>query len=117
MPPEAQKGIISASWDMWSLGILITRLFSKNHPFPANNESQFFHKVECDPPILPDNINILYATIIQGCLIKSRRERWTALQVLEYFNVTKENGRSEAAIATFLSKIHENIEYLKQHDD
>jgi serine/threonine protein kinase len=60
MPPEARDGIISFDWDIWSLGILIARLFSKNHPFSANNEVQFFHKVQYEPPILPENLNILY---------------------------------------------------------
>ncbi|BFM38434.1 protein kinase [Synechocystis sp. LKSZ1] len=117
MPPEAVDGIISPAWDMWSLGILITRLFTKEHPFPADNDMQRFYKIQHNAPILPTNINILYQAIIQGCLIKSRVERWTALQVSEYFEVTKENNRSEAAIEVFRQKIHEKIEYLKQHDD
>jgi serine/threonine protein kinase len=117
MPPEASDGIISSAWDMWSLGILIARLFSKNHPFLANNEVQFFHKVQYEPPILPENLNILYQTIIQGCLIKSRTDRWKILQVLEYFQIAKENARNEATIEDFRQKIHEEIEDLKQYDD
>ena len=117
MPPEAMDGIISPMWDMWSLGILIARLFSKKHPFSANNESQFLRKVEDEPPILPENLNILYQTIIQGCLIKSRTDRWDASKVLEYFEVAKENGRNEAAIDAFRQKIYEKIEDLKQHDN
>lgn len=117
MPPEASDGIISSAWDIWSLGILIARLFSKNHPFSANNYSQFFHKVQYEPPILPENLNVLYQTIIQGCLIKSRTDRWKILQVLEYFEIAKENSRDEAVIEAFRQKIHAEIEDLKQYDD
>lgn len=117
MPPEAMDGIISSAWDIWSFGILIVRLFSENHPFSANNHAQFFHKVKCDSPILPNNLTVRYQSIIQACLIKSRTERWKVSQVLEYFELTQENGRDEAAIEAFLQNIYEKIEDLKQHDD
>lgn len=82
MPPEAFKGDISAAWDMWSLGIMLIEMTTNQFPYKFNNDlNQLMARVmNCDLqiPSLPRE----FKPIIEGCLQKDRRQRWTAQQVL-----------------------------------
>jgi serine/threonine protein kinase len=82
MPPEAFKGDISSAWDMWSLGIMLIKMTTNQFPYKFNNDiNQLMARVmNCDLqiPSLPRE----FKPIIEGCLQKDRRKRWTAQQVL-----------------------------------
>jgi serine/threonine protein kinase len=82
MPPEAFKGDISSAWDLWSLGIMLIEMTTNQLPYNFNNDiHQLMAKVmNCDLqiPSLPKE----FKPIIEGCLQKDRKQRWTAQQVL-----------------------------------
>jgi serine/threonine protein kinase len=82
MPPEAFKGDISPAWDLWSLGIMLIEMTTNQLPYKFNNDlNQLMARVmNCDLqiPSLPRE----FKGIIEGCLQKDRRQRWTAQKVL-----------------------------------
>ena len=82
MPPEAFRGDISSAWDLWSLGIMLIEMTTNQLPYKFNNDiNQLMAKVmncELQIPSLPKE----FKPIIEGCLQKDRRQRWTAQQVL-----------------------------------
>jgi formylglycine-generating enzyme required for sulfatase activity len=82
MPPEAFRGDISSAWDLWSLGIMLIQMTTNQLPYKFNNDNnQLMVKVincELQIPSLPKE----FKQIIEGCLQKDRRQRWTAQQVL-----------------------------------
>jgi formylglycine-generating enzyme required for sulfatase activity len=82
MPPEAFKGDISPAWDLWSLGIMLIEMTTNQLPYKFNNDiHQLMAKVmncELQIPSLPKE----FKPIIEGCLQKDRKQRWTAQQVL-----------------------------------
>ena len=82
MPPEAFRGDISSAWDLWSLGIMLIEMTTNQLPYKFNNDiNQLMAKVmncELQIPSLPKE----FKQIIEGCLQKDRKQRWTAQQVL-----------------------------------
>ncbi|MCZ8118819.1 MAG: SUMF1/EgtB/PvdO family nonheme iron enzyme [Microcystis sp. LE18-22.4A] len=82
MPPEAFRGDISSAWDLWSLGIMLIEMTTNQLPYKFNNDiHQLMAKVmncELQIPSLPKE----FKPIIEGCLQKDRKQRWTAQQVL-----------------------------------
>jgi formylglycine-generating enzyme required for sulfatase activity len=82
MPPEAFRGDISSAWDLWSLGIMLIQMTTNQLPYKFNNDiNQLMAKVmncELQIPSLPKE----FKPIIEGCLQKDRKQRWTAQQVL-----------------------------------
>ena len=82
MPPEAFMGDISSAWDLWSLGIMLIEMTTNQLPYKFNNDiHQLMAKVmncELQIPSLPKE----FKPIIEGCLQKDRKQRWTAQQVL-----------------------------------
>ncbi len=82
LPPEAFRGDISSAWDLWSLGIMLIEMTTNQLPYKFNNDiNQLMAKVmncELQIPSLPKE----FKQIIEGCLQKDRKQRWTAQQVL-----------------------------------
>ena len=89
MPPEAFRGDISSAWDLWSLGIMLIEMTTNQLPYKFNNDNnQLMVKVincELQIPSLPKE----FKPIIEGCLQKDRRQRWTAQQVLNALQAVK----------------------------
>ncbi|GBF53098.1 serine/threonine kinase [Microcystis sp. 0824] len=89
MPPEAFRGDISSAWDLWSLGIMLIQMTTNQFPYKFNNDNnQLMVKVincELQIPSLPKE----FKPIIEGCLQKDRRQRWTAQQVLNALQALK----------------------------
>ena len=89
MPPEAFRGDISSAWDLWSLGIMLIQMTTNQFPYKFNNDNnQLMVKVincELQIPSLPKD----FKPIIEGCLQKDRRQRWTAQQVLNALQALK----------------------------
>ncbi len=82
MPPEAFEGNISSAWDVWSLGIMLVEMLTNQLPYRFGNDiNKLMGKVmkgDLQVPSLPSE----FQPIVQGCLQKERRQRWTAEQVL-----------------------------------
>ncbi|GCA78101.1 SUMF1/EgtB/PvdO family nonheme iron enzyme [Microcystis aeruginosa] len=89
MPPEAFRGDISSAWDLWSLGIMLIEMTTNQLPYKFNNDiHQLMAKVmncELQIPSLPKE----FKPIIEGCLQKDRKQRWTAQQVLNALQAVK----------------------------
>ncbi len=89
MPPEAFRGDISSAWDLWSLGIMLIQMTTNQFPYKFNNDNnQLMVKVincELQIPSLPKE----FKPIIEGCLQKDRKQRWTAQQVLNALQAVK----------------------------
>ncbi|CCI36453.1 SUMF1/EgtB/PvdO family nonheme iron enzyme [Microcystis aeruginosa] len=89
MPPEAFRGDISSAWDLWSLGIMLIQMTTNQLPYKFNNDNnQLMVKVincELQIPSLPKE----FKPIIEGCLQKDRKQRWTAQQVLNALQALK----------------------------
>ncbi|REJ48426.1 MAG: serine/threonine protein kinase [Microcystis flos-aquae DF17] len=89
MPPEAFRGDISSAWDLWSLGIMLIQMTTNQLPYKFNNDNnQLMVKVincELQIPSLPKE----FKPIIEGCLQKDRKQRWTAQQVLNALQAVK----------------------------
>ncbi|TRV04592.1 MAG: serine/threonine protein kinase [Microcystis wesenbergii Mw_QC_B_20070930_S4] len=102
MPPEAFKGDISPAWDLWSLGIMLIEMTTNQLPYKFNNDiHQLMAKVmncELQIPSLPKE----FKPIIEGCLQKDRKQRWTAQQVL---NALQPVQQAQAAVRMPVSPI------------
>ena len=102
MPPEAFKGDISSAWDLWSLGIMLIEMTTNQLPYKFNNDiNQLMAKVmncELQIPSLPKE----FKPIIEGCLQKDRKQRWTAQQVL---NALQPVQQAQAAVRMPVSPI------------
>ncbi len=89
MPPEAFRGDISSAWYLWSLGIMLIQMTTNQLPYKFNNDNnQLMVKVincELQIPSLPKE----FKPIIEGCLQKDRKQRWTAQQVLNALQAVK----------------------------
>ena len=90
MPPEALDGTgsqISVEWDIWSLGILGSVLLQQGQlPYEYQSQMQLRYKIQEGEVILPSTMPEHLGTLIKGCLIKERKDRWNTLQVIEYLN-------------------------------
>ncbi|ELP55388.1 MULTISPECIES: protein kinase domain-containing protein [Oscillatoriophycideae] len=115
MPPEAFKGDISAGWDMWSLGIMLIEMTTNQFPYKFDNDiNQLMARVmNCDLqiPTLPRE----FKPIIEGCLQKDRRQRWTAQQVLNALQpqVTGKMPVSQIPLKTAKADFTQLDRYLK----
>ncbi len=92
-PPESHTGKISLTWDLWSLGVVIAETLTGKHPFAGNTMQEMMHRVTIEDPDLPSELPAPFASIIQGCLIKDYRKRWTAAQVIAALDPTADLGR------------------------
>jgi serine/threonine protein kinase len=83
MPPEAfgNQNKISQSWDVWSLGIMAVNAATGTLPYRFDGQTQLLQEVmncRLNLPRVPSELE----AIMQGCLRRNRRERWTAQQIL-----------------------------------
>ena len=82
MPPESFNGEVSPAWDVWSLGVLIVVTFTHQYPFVGASHLEIANAILTQPPHIVSPLPAPFNAIVQGCLIKDRRARWTASQVL-----------------------------------
>ncbi len=85
MPPEAFDSKISPAWDIWSLGIIVVVALTGKFPYQFEDDNQLMKQVmvgNLQRPSLPGE----FQALVQGCLHRNRRERWTAQQVLDYLD-------------------------------
>jgi len=85
MPPEGFNGEVSPAWDVWSLGVTLCETLTGKHPF-ADGATHPIHAILSMEPQISPNIPVPFNAVIRGCLIKDRRQRWTASRVLEVLN-------------------------------
>ena len=86
MPPESFKGEVSPAWDVWSLGVLIVYAFTKQYPFTGASHHDIASAIMAKEPRIASPLPKPLDAIVRGCLIKDRRSRWTAQQVLSALN-------------------------------
>jgi len=82
MPPESFKGEMSPAWDVWSLGVLIVFAFTRQYPFTGASHHEVANAILTQPPRIASPLPAPFDAIVQGCLVKDRRTRMTASQVL-----------------------------------
>lgn len=92
-PPESYVGKISLAWDLWSLGVVIVEMLTGKHPFAGNTTPELMQRVTIEVPDIPSELPAPFAAIVQGCLVKDYRQRWTATQVLAALDPTADLGR------------------------
>jgi len=87
MPPEIFQSnhTVSFGWDTWSLGITIIESLTGRIPYENfQTIEQLIVKVSnCDIRI--PRLPAPFDAIVQGCLQKNYRQRWTASQVLDAY--------------------------------
>ncbi len=86
VPPESYQNIIFHGWDIWSLGIIFTILLTGKYPIKYESPNELQEKIiniQLDNLEL-DSLDQCYRDIIQGCLIKDRQKRLTAIQVKNF---------------------------------
>jgi protein kinase-like protein len=83
-PPEAYgREPVSIGWDMWSLGVILVKAITGQHPFgAANSAAARRNTVMNSEPVIPNSIPEPFAAIVRRCLMKSTGARMTAPQVL-----------------------------------
>lgn len=82
MPPESFKGEVSPAWDVWSLGVLIVTAFTRQYPFTGASHHEVANAILMQPPRIASSLPAPFDTIVQGCLVKDRRTRITASQII-----------------------------------
>jgi serine/threonine protein kinase len=108
MPPEAFQGNISPQWDVWSLGIMLIEMTTNQWPYQFNNDiNQLMAKVmNCELKI--PNLPREFKPIIEGCLQRDRKQRWTTQQILNALQPSPPLARGEGGITLASEK---NINY------
>lgn len=72
------------SSDIWSLGILFTKILTGEFPFKGTNDKDLYRKIQCakwKPPYnfyMDDGIS----RVIRGCLEKNSTNRWSIDQLV-----------------------------------
>ncbi|MEB3338063.1 MAG: bifunctional serine/threonine-protein kinase/formylglycine-generating enzyme family protein [Leptolyngbyaceae bacterium] len=82
MPPEAFDGKVAPAWDIWSLGIMAVVLLTGELPYRFHDPTELMKRVMNGALQLPP-LPAEFEPIIQGCLQREWRQRWTAKQVLD----------------------------------
>ena len=78
-PPEAVKGTaVSATGDVWSLGVSLVEMLTQRPPAVGTAPRQ--------DPALPETLPALFLEIARNCLKRDPRARWTVAQIAERVN-------------------------------
>jgi len=82
MPPESFRGEVSPAWDVWSLGVVLVVALTRQYPFSGTSQHEVANAIMQQEPRIPASLPAPFDAIVRGCLIKDRRQRWSAKQVL-----------------------------------
>jgi serine/threonine protein kinase/lipoprotein NlpI len=90
MPPEflQHPNIVSTKWDIWSFGVILAEMLARERPFDSyqpdanQRKNDIYRKILAAKPNIP-NVPKEWLPIVQGCLIKKHKSRWTADKVLD----------------------------------
>jgi formylglycine-generating enzyme required for sulfatase activity len=104
MSPEANDGKITPAWDVWSLGVLMVNCLTGEYPFRQTQEKTLVQSIREDEPYFASPIPPHLEGVIQGCLTKDYRKRWTAEQVAQSLASVPTEG-SASPIAAPPSKL------------
>lgn len=83
MPPESFRGTVSPAWDVWSLGVLLVVALTGQYPFTGASHHEVAEAIMHQEPHLAARLPAPFDAIVRGCLVKDRKARWTARQVLD----------------------------------
>lgn len=80
MPPEIfERQWISTKGDIWALGVMMVEMLAGHHPIKDPITSATIQQEPIDLDGVPDE----WIEIVNGCLQKDHKGRWTAQQILE----------------------------------
>lgn len=82
MPPEAHFGIVSPSWDVWSLGVTLMKAVTNQLPYQRNSRAGWTSRILSDEPTIDPHIPEPLKTVVQGCLRRDRTLRLAPVQVV-----------------------------------
>ncbi|MCY7333276.1 MAG: tetratricopeptide repeat protein [Pseudanabaena sp. CAN_BIN31] len=84
MPPEIfERQWISTKGDIWALGVMIVEMLAGHHPIKDPITSVTIQNKPIDLDGVPDK----WMEIVNGCLQKDHKERWTAQQILDTIQI------------------------------
>ncbi|WP_017295660.1 serine/threonine-protein kinase [Geminocystis herdmanii] len=107
-PPEAYEGKISSAWDMWSFGVVIYETLTGELPFNSETPLALMKEV-VNKEVNVSQIPEFWQNIIEGCLSKENKKRFTITNLLEKLeNKININTGQKEKIFTLL-EINENI--------
>jgi serine/threonine protein kinase len=100
MPPEAHFGIVSPSWDVWSLGVTLMKAVTNQLPYQRNNRAGWISRILSDEPTIDPRIPEPLKTVVQGCLRRDRTRRLVPMQVVGLLreSIDDDGGRQSVSI-------------------
>ncbi|MGI0480490.1 bifunctional serine/threonine-protein kinase/formylglycine-generating enzyme family protein [Geminocystis sp. CENA526] len=107
-PPEAYEGKISPAWDMWSFGVVIYEALTGELPFNSETPLALMKEV-VNKEVNVSQIPKFWQNIIEGCLSKENKKRFTITNLLENLEnkININNGQKENIFTPL--EITENI--------
>jgi len=83
MPPESFDGLITPVWDTWSLGVILCQSLTGQLPFTGAGEWELRTSICMHQPTFGTNMPAAFDRLLNGCLEKDYRKRWSATTVLQ----------------------------------
>lgn len=84
MAPEVIKGSYDCRVDIWSLGVLMTKLLTDVFPYKTNTVKEIYGKIEVDDPYISEELSDDAVDLINRLLVKDPEQRITLEQLLKH---------------------------------
>ncbi|MBM3496659.1 MAG: hypothetical protein FJX72_20420, partial [Armatimonadetes bacterium] len=83
MSPEAMQGETGPFVDVWALGAVIQECLTGTLPYSGNSDTEIIAAALTRDPSISSDLSEPFASIVRSCLVKDRKRRSTAKQVLD----------------------------------